>query len=126
MRDLNRRYAEHPALHQRDAQPTGFRWLVGDDTVNSVFAFIRMGDGDALPMLAVCNMTPIPRYAYRIGVPRKGLWQEVLNTDAAYYGGSDMGNGGDVVATRVPVHGEQQSLELLLPPLATLVLRPAG
>jgi 1,4-alpha-glucan branching enzyme len=126
VRDLNRLYAEYPALHQRDVQPSGFRWVIGDDSMNSVFAFMRMGDGEAPPLLAVCNMTPVPRYGYRIGVPRNGLWHEVLNTDAAFYGGSDMGNGGDVHATLVPAHGEQQSLELLLPPLATLVLRPAG
>jgi 1,4-alpha-glucan branching enzyme len=71
-------------------------------------------------------MTPVPRPGYRIGVPRGGRWHEVLNSDSASYGGSDMGNGGSVDTTQVASHGEQQSLELLLPPLATLLLRADG
>jgi len=122
VRDLNRLYAAQGALHQLDADPRGFRWIVGDDSTNSVFAFLREGDGDTPPLLAVCNMTPVPRHLYRIGVPRGGWWREVLNTDAAYYGGTDMGNGGGAQATSIVSHGEQQSLELQLPPLATLVL----
>jgi len=123
VRDLNRQYVEHRALHQRDANPNGFRWIVGDDTANSVFAFMRFGEPDTAPILAVCNMTPVPRHGYRIGVPRAGWWHEVLNTDAAYYGGSDIGNGGRLHTIPTPSHGEQQSVELLLPPLATLLLR---
>jgi 1,4-alpha-glucan branching enzyme len=71
-------------------------------------------------------MTPVPRTGYRIGVPRAGTWEELLNTDAALYGGSGMGNGGAVVTAPVQSHGEAQSLELTLPPLATLFLRPGG
>ena len=123
VRDLNRHYVEQGALHQRDADPTGFRWVVGDDTANSVFAFLRFAAPDTPPMLVVANMTPVPRPGYRIGVPRDGWWREVLNTDSAFYGGSDMGNGGGVHTAPVPSHAEQQSLELLLPPLATLLLR---
>jgi 1,4-alpha-glucan branching enzyme len=126
VRDLNRQYAEQPALHQHDADPAGFRWVVGDDSANSVFAFMRFGAREAPPILAVCNMTPVPRPGYRIGVPRGGRWHEVLNSDSASYGGSDMGNGGSVDTTQVASHGEQQSLELLLPPLATLLLRADG
>ncbi len=123
VRDLNRQYVEQRALHQRDANPNGFRWIVGDDSVNSVFAFMRFGEAETAPILAVCNMTPVPRYGYRIGVPLAGWWREVVNTDAAYYGGSNMGNGGKVYTAPVPSHGEEQSIELLLPPLATLFLR---
>jgi 1,4-alpha-glucan branching enzyme len=123
VRDLNRHYIEQDALHQRDADPTGFRWVVGDDTANSVFAFLRFAAPDTAPILVVANMTPVPRPGYRIGVPRDGWWREMLNTDSAFYGGSDMGNGGGVHTTPVPSHAEQQSLELLLPPLATLLLR---
>jgi len=123
VRDLNRHYVEQDALHQRDADPTGFRWLVGDDTANSVFAFLRFAAPDAPPILVIANMTPVPRPGYRIGVPRDGRWHEILNTDSAFYGGSDMGNGGGVHTAPVPSHSEQQSLELLLPPLATLLLR---
>ncbi len=123
VRDLNHTYASEPALHQRDAVSTGFRWVVGDDRQNSVFAFLRYGDEAAAPVLVVCNMTSVPRYGYGVGVPRFGTWRELLNTDSASYGGSDMGNG--VVVQTVPVqqHGEAQSLELTLPPLATLYLR---
>ncbi|HEY2617536.1 MAG TPA: 1,4-alpha-glucan branching protein GlgB [Acetobacteraceae bacterium] len=126
VRDLNRIYANESSLHQRDAVSTGFRWVVGDDRHNSVFAFVRYGDEKAAPVLVVCNMTPVPRTGYRIGVPRAGTWEELLNTDAALYGGSGMGNGGAVVTAPVQSHGEAQSLELTLPPLATLFLRPGG
>jgi 1,4-alpha-glucan branching enzyme len=105
---------------------TGFRWVVGDDTANSVFAFLRYGNDEAPPVLVVSNMTPVPRPGYRIGVPRPGLWRELLNTDSSFYGGSDLGNGGAVATAPVQSHGEAQSLQLTLPPLATLFMRPAN
>ena len=123
VRDLNHHYSAEPALHQRDTVDNGFRWVVGDDRQNSVFAFLRFGDEDAVPILVVCNMTPVPRVGYGIGVPRAGLWRELVNTDAALYGGSAMDNGGSVHTVPVQRHGEAQSLELTLPPLATLYLR---
>jgi 1,4-alpha-glucan branching enzyme len=123
VRDLNRTYAGEPALHQRDTVSTGFRWVVGDDRQNSVFAFLRYGDDAAPPVLVVSNMTPVPRPGYRIGVPRPGVWRELVNTDSALYGGSDVGNGGAVQTERVSSHGEAQSLDLTVPPLATLYLR---
>jgi 1,4-alpha-glucan branching enzyme len=123
VRELNRVYASEPALYQRDTVYTGFRWVVGDDQVNSVFAFLRFGNDNTKPVLVVCNMTPVPRTGYGIGVPRPGVWKELLNTDSAYYGGSDIGNGGAVETVPVQRHGEAQSLELTLPPLATLYLR---
>jgi 1,4-alpha-glucan branching enzyme len=126
VRDLNRLYAGEAALHQRDAVSTGFRWVVGDDTANSVFAFLRYGNDEAPPVLVVSNMTPVPRPGYRIGVPRPGLWRELLNTDSSFYGGSDLGNGGAVATAPVQSHGEAQSLQLTLPPLATLFMRPAN
>ncbi|MBV9250011.1 MAG: 1,4-alpha-glucan branching protein GlgB, partial [Acetobacteraceae bacterium] len=92
--DLNRLYVQERGLHQRDPVSTGFRWVVGDDTSNSVFAFLRFGNDDARPVLVVCNMTPVPREGYGIGVPRPGLWRELLNSDAAVYGGSNIGNSG--------------------------------
>ena len=100
--------------------------VVGDDRQNSVFAFVRYGDETAAPVLVVCNMTPMPRIGYRIGVPRPGSWHERLNTDAACYGGSGMGNSGTVATVPVQSHGEAQCLQLTLPPLATLFLRPGG
>jgi 1,4-alpha-glucan branching enzyme len=123
VRDLNHAYRDQRALHVRDSDPGGFRWMVGDDRSNSVFAYLRLGhEGDA-PLLVVCNMTPAPRHNYRIGVPHGGAWREIVNTDSRFYGGSDMGNQGALHATPTPSHGEPQSIELTLPPLATLILR---
>ena len=126
VRDLNRTYASEPACHQRDTVSTGFRWVIGDDRDNSVFAFLRFGAAEAAPLLVMCNFAPVLRTGYRIGVPRPGYWQELVNTDAAVYGGTNMGNAGGVATTPVQQHGEAQSLELTLPPLATLYLRCEG
>jgi 1,4-alpha-glucan branching enzyme len=126
VRDLNRIYLQEPALHQYDADPAGFRWTVGDDSDNSVFAYLRFAVGDVPPILVVCNMTPVPRPAYRLGVPRAGWWREIFNSDSSLYGGSDMGNLGGLAAVPLPWHGERQSLELTLPPLATVLLRPGA
>jgi 1,4-alpha-glucan branching enzyme len=123
VRDLNGYYTEERALHQRDTVSTGFRWVVGDDRNNSVFAFLRLGDETAPPVLVVVNMTPVPRPGYVIGVPNAGHWRELLNTDSAVYGGSNMGNGGGIQTVPLQHHGEAQSLQLTLPPLATLYLR---
>jgi len=119
--DLNRLYAELPELHRRDADPAGFAWLVGDDSSNSVLAFVRT-DG-AGQVLAVCNFTPMARHGYRVGVPRPGTWVERFNSDADCYGGSGQGNGGAAHTEAVPAHGQAQSLVLTLPPLSTLLLR---
>jgi 1,4-alpha-glucan branching enzyme len=129
VRDLNRLYRELPALHALDHRPEGFHWVVGDDNHNSVFAWLRRaGPYSREVVLVVVNMTPVPRHGYRLGVPYAGAWQECLNTDAAVYGGSNVGNGGAVAAVDVPSHGQPASLALTLPPLATLVLRfdPGG
>ena len=123
VRDLNRLYAGDPALYHYDAEARGFAWLVGDDRANSVFAFLRVAPDHARPVLVVCNMTPVPRHAYRIGVPRAGRWREVLNTDSRFYGGGDIGNAGDLRTDDQPSHGHAQSLALTLPPLATVMLR---
>ncbi|MDQ2804223.1 MAG: alpha amylase C-terminal domain-containing protein, partial [Pseudomonadota bacterium] len=125
VRDLNRVYAEQRALHEYDANPAGFRWLIGDDAGNSVYAYLRSGGGETEPVLAVCNMTPVPQYGYRVGVPQAGWWREVMNTDSGYYGGSDLGNGGGVHTARIGAHGEEQSLDLMLPPLSVVLLSPA-
>ena len=123
VRDLNRVYRAEGALHAGDADGNGFRWIVGDDRANSVYGFLRSADGHP-PVLVLCNMTPAPRHHYRVGVPREGLWREIANTDSRFYGGSDMGNEGAVHTVRDPAHGEPQSLELTIPPLATVMLRP--
>jgi 1,4-alpha-glucan branching enzyme len=126
VRDLNRIYAGEPALHARDTDPNGFRWVIGDDRANSVFGYFRFGPDGTPPVLAVCNMTPVPRLDYRIGVPRAGVWRELFNSDSACYGGSNIGNGGAIHTTSTASHGEPQSLVLVLPPLATVILRHEG
>jgi 1,4-alpha-glucan branching enzyme len=120
--DLNRLYAREAALHREDAEPSGFSWLIGDDAQNSVYAYERRAAGEA-PMLVVLNMTPVPRYNYRFGVSQPGRWREVLNSDAEMYGGSNLGNAGGAHTHTVSAHGREQSLELVLPPLAALVLK---
>jgi 1,4-alpha-glucan branching enzyme len=87
-----------------------------------VLAYLRLSEQRQL--LAVCNMTPIPRHHYVIGVPQPGNWREILNTDSSFYGGSNVGNDGTVGSHPVPAHGQAQSLELVLPPLATIFLMP--
>lgn len=121
--DLNHCYRREPALHATDAEPRGFRWIVGDDRANSVFAYLREAPGEGAPILVVCNMTPVPRHRYRIGVPATGTWREILNSDAAVYGGSNVGNDGSVTTIDATSHGESQALEIGLPPLATLLFR---
>ena len=125
VRDLNRLYAEIPALHQLDDDPAGFRWVIGDDRAQSVFAFLRL-DRSGAPVLVVSNFTPVPRTDYRVGVPMAGCWIEKFNSDAKVYGGSGIGNGGATEAMAVACHGLAACLVLTLPPLATIVLRPEG
>ena len=125
-RDLNRLYASDPALHQLDTDPAGYEWVDANDSMASVIAFLRKGRRTDEQTLVVCNFTPIVRHNYRVGVPRSGFWREVLNTDAAEYGGSGAGNLGGVNSMPVPYHGRPYSLNLTLPPLAAVFLQPGG
>lgn len=122
--DLNRIYREEKALHQQDSQYQGFQWIIGDDSANSVYAWMRWSS-DSQPVLVVANFTPIPREGYRIGVPIGGVWRELLNSDADIYAGSGVGNGGGVRAEAVESHGQAMSLPLTLPPLGVLILKPS-
>jgi 1,4-alpha-glucan branching enzyme len=125
-RDLNRLYSAEPALHRLDAEGGGFRWVIGDDRAQSVLGFIRRsGEDDPKPVLALFNFTPVPRLHYRIGVPKSGTWIERLNTDAAVYGGANLGNGGSLQTEAMPSHGYEQSLVVAIPPLASVWLQPA-
>jgi 1,4-alpha-glucan branching enzyme len=126
VRDLNRIYTAEASLHQRDTEAGGFRWIIGDDRVNSVFAFLRLGCDGASPVLVVCNMSPVPRPDYRIGVPAPGAWREIFNSDASIYGGSNVENAGQVLAEDYPSHGEAKSLKIILPPLAVVLFRHEG
>ncbi|HVB68036.1 MAG TPA: 1,4-alpha-glucan branching protein GlgB [Acetobacteraceae bacterium] len=119
--DLNRAYRAHPALHARDCEPDGFRWIVADDADASVFAWLRLAP-DASEVAVLCNFTPVPRHGYRIGLPAAGRWREILNTDAGTYGGSGLGNQGAVWAEPHAWRDFPASAEVLLPPLATVWL----
>ena len=123
VRDLNHLYRDHAALHACDDEPDGFRWLDVEDRAHSVFSFVRFAAPGEPPVVAVCNLTPVVRHGYRLGVPQDGVWQEILNTDATYYGGSGVGNGGTVVAEPVHSHGHDTSVVLTLPPLGVLWLK---
>jgi len=121
--DLNRVYRNEKALHEKDFSVEGFRWVQRGDWEASVVSYLRQS-GDAPPILVVCNFTPVPRYNYRVGVPRGGRWREILNSDAQYYGGSGMGNQGGAEAQPMPYEEYSQSLTLTLPPLAVLLFKP--
>ncbi|MDK2126577.1 1,4-alpha-glucan branching protein GlgB [Parachitinimonas caeni] len=122
VRDLNRLYRSTPALHEVDFEPAGFSWLVNDDREHSVYAFARHGRNGSIA-LVICNFTPIVRHDYRIGVPLAGRYREAINTDANGYGGSGVAN--PVLMTEaIAWNGQAQSLQLTLPPLATLILLP--
>ncbi len=124
VRDLNRLYRDEPALHRLDCSPEGFEWIEGGDADSNVFVYQRNGGEGTRPVVVVCNMSPLLREGYRIGVPRSGTWREIMNTDAAVYGGSNAGNGGMLRAVDEGCHGRPASLMLTLPPLAMLALAP--
>ena len=125
VRDLNRLYRELPALHQMDCEPQGFEWIDCNDVEQSVFVWRRRARNPADEVVVVINFTPVIRHRYRIGLSREGAWSERLNTDAAEYGGSGVGNLGQVRAQASPWQGRPYSAALILPPLAALVLTPA-
>ncbi|MDN2568236.1 1,4-alpha-glucan branching protein GlgB [Aquibium sp. A9E412] len=124
VRELNRLYRALPALHELDCEPSGFEWLEANDAEHSVYSFVRRGRGDADPAVVVCNMTPVPRHGYRIGVPQAGRWREILNSDAAAYGGSGVTNDAPLTAEAIAWHGRGESVALDLPPLGSVVLVP--
>ncbi len=123
VRDLNQLYRGTPALHEQDFSEGGFQWVDCDDADTSVISFLRWSGG-AEPALVVCNFTPVPRERYQIGVPRGGRWRERLNSDAADYGGSGVGNLGALDAVAASAHGHAHSLNVRLPPLSVVVLTP--
>lgn len=121
--DLNNAYRTLPALHVHDFDSEGFAWLpVETSEPGTVLAYVRRGGPGDATAVAICNMTPEPRHGLRLGLPHAGAWTELLNSDAAFYGGSGMGNLGRVNADDTPLGGLPASASLTLPPLATLVL----
>jgi 1,4-alpha-glucan branching enzyme len=122
--DLNRLYRAEPGLYESDYEPGGFSWVDCADSANSVLSFTRRNQDRSGELVVIMNLTPVPRAPYRVGLPRKGAWREVLNSDAAIYGGSNTGNGGGVTTQDVAAHGQPWSAEFVLPPLAVVVFRP--
>jgi 1,4-alpha-glucan branching enzyme len=121
--DLNRLYRSEPALHVSDFNPSGFEWVDCNDSQQSTLTLMRKGPAEADTLLVVCNFTPVPRDAFRIGAPAGGSWREILNSDAQEYGGSALGNLGAVEARDRPMHGRPFSLEIMLPPLAAVYFK---
>jgi 1,4-alpha-glucan branching enzyme len=122
IRDLNRFYRDSAALYEKDTSAAGFEWIDCSDNQQCVIAFLRRASNPQNIVVAVCNMTPVIRYDYRIGVPLGGRYHERINSDAEAYGGSGTGNLGVVQADEIAAHGRAHSLNLVLPPLATLIL----
>lgn len=123
VRQLNEYYVDHPELWEEDCDWSGFSWISCDDNDNSAIAFFRTGKDEKDSTVVLCNFTPVVRHSYRIGVPVKGDYVEVFNSDAEAFGGSNVLNEGVFTAQDVPMHGMDQSIELTLPPLATIYLR---
>ncbi len=126
VRDLNQLYRSTAALHEQDFTPAGFEWIDHDDARRSTLSFVRRSAAGGL-VLVVCNFAPVVHHGFRLGVPAAGRWQERLNTDSAYYGGSNVGTPlGAATSEPVHSHGRGQSLVLNLPPLATVFLEWTG
>lgn len=125
VKDLNKIYRENAPLFELDSDPQGFDWLVVDDAQNSVFAFERRSrKGERI--IVISNFTPVSRHDYRLGVNVAGQYHEILNTDSAFYEGSNFGNGGTVESEAIPSHGRDNSISVSIPPLATLYLKYQG
>ena len=124
VRDLNRVYRGEPALWEVDFERAGFLWLEPNDAAGNVFAFARLSADGSRQVVCVLNLSPVPRPGYRVGMPAAGRWAEVINTDAAAYGGSGVGNPDGVLAEKTPWHDQPFSAEVTLPPLGAVWLAP--
>jgi 1,4-alpha-glucan branching enzyme len=125
-RDLNAAYRWYPAMWEQDSSPAGFSWIDANDAQGNVLSFIRFASGpSARPVVCIANFSAVPHLEYRVGLPQAGPWREVLNTDAAIYGGSGEGNLGGIEAAAEPWHGQPASATLVLPPMGVLWLSPA-
>jgi 1,4-alpha-glucan branching enzyme len=124
VRDLNHFYLAEPGLWQADYDYSGFYWLDCSDNENSVLSFVRQDSEGKHPLTVILNLTPVPRYHYRLGLPRPGKWREALNSDAGIYGGSNVGNLGGVPARDHKWHNQPYSAEFTLPPLSLIVFKP--
>ncbi len=122
VRDLNRAYVSTPALHQQDCDSAGFEWIDWGDRDQSIYSWLRFGT-EGQCALCVSNLTPVVRHEHAFGVPFPGRYRELINTDRAEYGGSDVGHGGVVTSVQESHHGRPNAVRLTLPPLATLILQ---
>ncbi len=120
VRDLNRIYRESPALHRTDFNDQGFEWIDANDAEHSVLSFLRKDPDDGQKIIAVFNLTPVPRHNYRVGTPESGTWHEIFNSDASGYGGSGQGNLGGAASAPVPWNGRPASIVVTVPPLSAL------
>ena len=123
VQDLNQLYQKEPALYENDFEPSGFQWVDASDTDNSVLSFIRKATSSNEFVVIVTNFTPVPWGGYRVGVPEPGYYKEILNSDSEHYWGSNAGNDGGQATDSISMHGHPQSLSLILPPLATIMLK---
>jgi 1,4-alpha-glucan branching enzyme len=122
--DLNQLYLAEPGLWQSDFEPEGFSWIDASDNLNSVISFVRRDVDRVSEVVVILNLTPVTRRQYRIGLPRPGKWLEMLNSDAAVYGGSNVGNLGGVMSEDVDWHNQSYSAEFTLPPMSVMAFRP--
>lgn len=123
IKDLNKNYQTTPALYQKDCEPSGFTWLDHDNGEQSIYSFIRFGEQGEKPVVVVCNFTPTVHHNFRIGVPKVGDYQEIVNTDAAIYGGSGQGNNGVISSQNTPWQNQAASIEITVPPLSTVMFK---
>jgi 1,4-alpha-glucan branching enzyme len=122
--DLNQLIRLEPALHQLDFDGGGFEWIDCHNWQDSVLSFVRRGSAPGDFVVVCCNFTPVPRHGYRLGMPVGGDYDEVFNSDSAYYGGGNVGNLSPLQTAAIPHHGRDHSVTLTLPPLAAVVLKP--
>jgi len=125
VRDLNRLYRAEPALWEVDFSHEGFVWIEPNDASNNVVAFMRVSRDGSDQVVCVANLSPVPREGYRVGLPVGGAWEELLNTDSTHYGGTGVGNLGEVKAAGRGWHGQPFSADVTLPPLSVLWFRPS-
>jgi len=122
--DLNKLYTSTPSLWQADYDHSGFYWIDCNDNANSILSFVRQKNDGTEPVAVIMNLTPVPRWNYRIGLPRPGKWREVLNSDAGIYSGSNTGNYGQVWAHEHACHNQNFSAEINLPPMSIIAFTP--
>lgn len=120
IRDLNKLYAKHTNLWEADTEPSGFQWIEVDNAFENVIAFCRTSSSTGKEIICVCNLSPVVRENHRLGLPRKGTYKQILNTDSAKYGGGGVGMTRSVKAETIPWHGLDYSATIILPPLASV------